>query len=209
MVQVGEPWMPSLCSMPAQKTRCARQAAVVIDQEFRHQEQRNAARAGRRIGQPRQHEMDDVVGEIVLAIGDEDLLAEDAVGAVAGRLGAGAQARRGRSRPAARSGSSCPSIRRRPAWPDSSPSVPREACLSSASTAPMVSVGPMPKAMAPSSTFRARRRRAWAAGPGRHIFRPGQRVPAAVDPAAIELLPAGRGGDRRVLQHRACSSPTL
>ena len=49
--------------------------AVGIEQEFRHQEQRNAARARRRIGQARQHEMDDVVGEIVLAVGDEDLLA--------------------------------------------------------------------------------------------------------------------------------------
>ena len=47
--------------------------------------------AGRRIGQPRQHEMDDVVGEIVLAVGDEDLLAGDAVAAVGGALGAGAQ----------------------------------------------------------------------------------------------------------------------
>ena len=45
----------------------------------------------RRVGQAREHEMDDVVGQVVLAIGDEDLLAEDAVGAVARPLGAGAQ----------------------------------------------------------------------------------------------------------------------
>ena len=76
--------------------------AVVLEQEFRHQEQRDAARAGRRIGQPRQHEMDDVVGQIVLAIGDEDLLAHDAIGPVAGAFGARAQQRRDRSRPAAR-----------------------------------------------------------------------------------------------------------
>ena len=36
-------------------------------------------RTGRRIGQPRQHQVDDVVGEIVVAVGDEDLLAGDAV----------------------------------------------------------------------------------------------------------------------------------
>ena len=85
--------------------------AVGVGQELRHEEQRDAARAGRRVGQPRQHEVDDVFGEVVLAIGDEDLLAEDAVGAVAAPLGAGASARRDRSRPAARSGSSSPSTR--------------------------------------------------------------------------------------------------
>ena len=39
--------------------------------------------ARRRIGKPREHQMHDVLGEVVLAIGDEDLLAEEAVGAVA------------------------------------------------------------------------------------------------------------------------------
>ena len=65
--------------------------AIVIDQEFRHQEQGDAPRAGRRVGKPRQHQMHDVVGEIMLAIGDEYLLAEDAVGSIAGWFGAGAQ----------------------------------------------------------------------------------------------------------------------
>ena len=45
------------------------QRAVGVDQELRHQEQRNPARAGRRVGQARQHEMHDIVGEIVLAGG--------------------------------------------------------------------------------------------------------------------------------------------
>ena len=76
--------------------------AVVVDQELRHEEQRDAPRAGRRIGQPREHEMDDVVGEIVLAVGDEDLLAGDAVGAVGLRARRGCAARRHRSPPAAR-----------------------------------------------------------------------------------------------------------
>ena len=65
--------------------------AVGVHQEFRHEEERNAPGAGRRIGQARQHEMDDVVGEVVLAVGDEDLLAVDAIAAVAGALGLGAQ----------------------------------------------------------------------------------------------------------------------
>ena len=34
------------------------------------------------------------------------------------------------------------------------------------------------------------------------LLRPGQRVPAAVDPAAIEFLPAGRRGDDGAVQHR-------
>ncbi len=62
--------------------------AVLVDQVLGHQEQRDAARAGRRVGQAGQHEMDDVVGHLVVAVGDEDLGAEDAVGAVALRLGA-------------------------------------------------------------------------------------------------------------------------
>ena len=59
---------------------------VGIDQKFRHQEQRHAARSGRRVRQPRQHQVDDIVGQIMLAIGDEDFLAADAVGPVAGAL---------------------------------------------------------------------------------------------------------------------------
>ena len=56
--------------------------AVLADEPLRHQEQRDAARAGRRIGQARQHEMHDVVGHLVVAVGDENLGAEDAVAAV-------------------------------------------------------------------------------------------------------------------------------
>ncbi len=59
------------------------QRSVGVDEELRHEEQRNAARARRRIGQARQHEVNDVVGQVVVAIGDVDLLAEDAVVAVA------------------------------------------------------------------------------------------------------------------------------
>ena len=69
----------------------SRQRAVGVEQEFGHQEQRDAARAGRRVRQPRQHEVDDVVGEVVLAVGDEDLLAGEAIAAVGHALGPGAQ----------------------------------------------------------------------------------------------------------------------
>ncbi len=65
--------------------------AIRIDREFGHQEQREAARAGGRVRQPRQHQVDDVVGEIMLPVGDEDLLPADPIGAVARALGLGAQ----------------------------------------------------------------------------------------------------------------------
>ena len=65
--------------------------AIGLDQEFRNQEQRNALGARGRIGQSRQHEMHDVVGHVVVAIGDEDLGALDAVAAIACAFGAGPQ----------------------------------------------------------------------------------------------------------------------
>ena len=59
---------------------------VARDLEFRHQEQRDAATAGGRVRQLRQHQVDDVVGEVVLAGGDEDLGAGDRIAAVFVRL---------------------------------------------------------------------------------------------------------------------------
>ena len=76
--------MPSLCSMlGAAQVVALAERPVGIDEEFRRQKQRQAARAGRRVGQPRQHEMDDVVRHVVVAVGDEDLLAEQAIAPVA------------------------------------------------------------------------------------------------------------------------------
>ena len=46
---------------------------------------------GRRVGQTRQDQMDDVVRHVVVAVGDVDLLAGDPVGAVARGLGPGPQ----------------------------------------------------------------------------------------------------------------------
>ena len=61
--------------------------AVRSDEELRHEEHGNAPGSGRGVGKPCQHEMDDIPGEIVVAVGDEDLLAGDAVAAVGGALG--------------------------------------------------------------------------------------------------------------------------
>ncbi len=66
------------------------QGTVVVHKELRHDEKRDPFHAFGRIGRARQHEMDDVLRHIVLAPGDEDLRAEEAVATVALRLGAGA-----------------------------------------------------------------------------------------------------------------------
>ncbi len=66
-------------------------AAVFLGQELRHEEERDALGAARRIRQARQHEVQDVLGEIVLARGDEDLGAGDRVAAVGLEFGLGAQ----------------------------------------------------------------------------------------------------------------------
>ncbi len=65
-------------------------AAVRLGQELRHQEQRDALGAARRIRQARQHEVQDVFGEVVLAGGDENLGAGDRVAAVGLQFGPGA-----------------------------------------------------------------------------------------------------------------------
>ena len=65
--------------------------AVGVEQKLGYQKERNALCSRRRVGEPRQNHMNDVVGEIVLAIGDEDLLSGDAVTAVRRALGLGAQ----------------------------------------------------------------------------------------------------------------------
>jgi hypothetical protein len=69
---------------------CA-ERAVRIDEELRDQEQRNTLGARGRIGQAGEHEVNDVVAHVVVAIGDENLGALDAIGAVRGPLGAGTQ----------------------------------------------------------------------------------------------------------------------
>ena len=61
-------------------------AVLFLGQEFGHQEQRNAPDALRRIGQTGEHQMENVLGQIVLAGGDEYLGAGDPVGPVATNL---------------------------------------------------------------------------------------------------------------------------
>ena len=55
------------------------EAAILIDEEFRHDEQRDPLHPLRGVRRPREHEMDDVVSKVVLAVGDENLLAKNAV----------------------------------------------------------------------------------------------------------------------------------
>ncbi len=66
------------------------QRTVFLDQEFRHDEQADALDALGTVGDPGQHQMDDVLGQVMLARRDEDLGAGDLVGAVflGNRLGA-------------------------------------------------------------------------------------------------------------------------
>ena len=90
------------------------EAAVRVHQELGHDEQRDALGARRRVGRAREHEVDDVVGVVVLAVGDEDLAAVDLVRCRRPAAPPSCGWRPGPSRPAARSGSSCPSTRRRP-----------------------------------------------------------------------------------------------
>ena len=66
------------------------EAAVVVDQHLGHHEQRNALRTVGRARRLGQHEMNDIVGEVVLAGRDEDLGAGDRIGAVRLRLRLGA-----------------------------------------------------------------------------------------------------------------------
>ncbi len=54
-----------------------------VGQEFRHDEQRDSLDTGTAAGSLREDEVDDVVGEFVLAAGDPHLGAADPVGAVA------------------------------------------------------------------------------------------------------------------------------
>jgi hypothetical protein len=69
------------------------EAAVLVHQHLRHQEERDALHALGRAFHAGEHHVHDVVGEVVLAVGDEDLLPEEPVGAVLLRNGLGAHQR--------------------------------------------------------------------------------------------------------------------
>ena len=66
------------------------QRTVGVDQHLGHQKQRDTFGPGGRIGQPRQHQVDDVFGQVLLAASDEDLRAAEAVATFGDGLRAGA-----------------------------------------------------------------------------------------------------------------------
>jgi hypothetical protein len=83
----------SLCSMLTQCTSLRSPSGRRLGQQTSAREQRDALHSFRGAGHAREHQVDDVVRHVVLAVGDEDLGAEDLVAAVGLRLGAGAHQR--------------------------------------------------------------------------------------------------------------------
>ena len=84
--------MPILCSMPMQRTALRSPSEPSSStRNLGTMKQEMPLVPGRGVGHPGQHEVDDVVGEVLLAVGDEDLLARDAPGAVVGRHGLGGE----------------------------------------------------------------------------------------------------------------------
>ena len=91
--QVAEPLIPILCSIDAAgdarfalpaRRRSPTSSCGTMKSEM-------PAGADGRVGQPREHQVHDLLGHVVLAGGDEDLGAGDPVAAVAVRLGARGQ----------------------------------------------------------------------------------------------------------------------
>ena len=56
--------------------------ALRVRNELRYEEKRDAFHASRRIGQARQNQMDDILGHLMLAPSDINLLAENLIGAI-------------------------------------------------------------------------------------------------------------------------------
>ncbi len=80
-----------LVKEPGQQHIVARAtAAIFADQVLGHDEQRDALHAGRRIRQLGQHHVHDVFRQLVIAAGNENLVALEPVAAVTGRFGTGA-----------------------------------------------------------------------------------------------------------------------
>ncbi|MNS46734.1 hypothetical protein D3C72_792430 [compost metagenome] len=74
------------------------EAAVIVDQELGHDEQRNALHPGRCVRQLGQHHVHDVFRQRMIATGDEDLVALEAISAVGRRFRAGTNIRQRRAR---------------------------------------------------------------------------------------------------------------
>ena len=179
-----------------------------VGQEFRHQKQRDAAAAGRRVRGARQHHVDDVVGEIVVAVGDEDLLAGDPVmlapplrPGIAPRASA---ARRDPSPPAARSGSSSRSTRPRPAFRDRAASARASRAPAAGRSRRNSTAGTAPSPCRPSSTSRrpgsaSASGSPWPPCSGSHA----SPHPAGLDIAPIGLAKAGRRAHHAVFEDAA------
>ena len=181
--------------------------AVGVDHELRHDEQRDALGAGRRAFDARQHQVDDVLRQVVLAGGDEDLGAGDLVAAVGLLARPWCAAGRGRCRNAARSGSWCRSSSPATIFGRYVAFCSGEPCASSAAMAPCVRPGYMAKAMLAeqrnSLTIDGQRRRQALAAEFR---RRRNADPAAFDDLLEGVLEAGRRGDAAV-GDGACSLP--
>ena len=70
MTQVAEALMPILCSMPSAAdavARAGRQPSALGGQELGHEEQADALVPAGASGSLRQHQVDDVLGQVVLA----------------------------------------------------------------------------------------------------------------------------------------------
>ena len=146
--------------------------AIGTDLVLRHDEQRDALVALGCIGQARQHQMQDVVGQVVLAGGDEDLLPGELV---AGRrrwvrpwCGSGP----GRCRTAARSGTSCRPSRPWPGAAGTAPSARRCHARAARRRHRATARGTSSRPGWPSSASRRSTGSAAPAGPGRR--RPGR-----------------------------------
>ena len=73
------------------------QRTICVDQKFGHDKQADALDAFGRASHPCQHQMDDVLGHVVLTPGDVDLGAKHFVAAVRLRLGTGSHCRKVRA----------------------------------------------------------------------------------------------------------------
>lgn len=107
--------MPACAPARGKEIVASTERAILVDQEFQHEEGEMPWRVHQpaHVREAGEHRVD-VVGGVVFAPGDEDLLAEDAVAAVVAALGASLPApRQGSGRHAVPSGSSCQSIRRK------------------------------------------------------------------------------------------------
>ena len=173
---------------------------IGIHQEFRHQKQRYPLGSGRRIGQARKNQMDDIVRKVMLAIGDENLLTENAVRAVIGPLGPRAQCshigtglRFGEihgSHP--RAGDEL--------WQIGVFQIIRRVGFKRLDGAKRQCRPDAKSHGAGIPHFQCRHREHHRQTLSAELFLAGQGVPAGTDPVAVNIFPAGRHGDFGIFQ---------